>query len=238
MGFLVVGFGRLGYRAFGLLRRLGEPVVVIERDTQNQFLEDVRRDGSPVVIGDARDESMLEQAHIATARSVILATNDDLANLEIALDARRLHPGIRVVVRMFDQNMADKIRTSFNIHIAMSQAEMSAPAFATVAIDPSIVNSFMIDDQLVIMQRWVVNEKGPLCGKTVGDVLTKYGFGVVKQKSTEDKVSLFPSSDTLLEAGDRLVVQGPFQALAKLRRRSTSLQETPAPEPLDVAPGF
>src|SRR5690606_14406489 len=82
---ILVGLGRLGFRTYTLLRRLGVPVVVIERDASNQFLEDVRRDGTPLLIGDARREILLNDANARRARSIILATTDDLANLECAL---------------------------------------------------------------------------------------------------------------------------------------------------------
>ncbi len=214
---VLVGLGRLGFRTFHLLRRLGQTVVVIERDPTNQFLDDVRRDGSPLFIGDARREALLEDCNVAKARSVILATNDDLANLEIALDARRIAPKIRVVVRMFDQNMADKIRDGFNIHIAMSQAALSAPAFATAAMEASIVSSMVVDGRLVVMQRWHVREAGPLCGKSVGDILAERGFSVVERRPKDAPSGLFPSADTRLVSGDELLVQGPFDKLSELR---------------------
>ena len=215
---VLVGLGRLGFRTFHLLRRLGEEVVVIERTADNQFVEDVRRDGSPLFIADARREAVLEDANVAKAKSIILATNDDLANLEIALDARRVTPDIRVVLRMFDQNMADKIGDGFNIHIAMSQAALSAPAFATAAIEASIVNSMVVGDQLVIMQRWHVREDGPLCGKTVGDILIEHGFGVVERRSRQEAGRLFPTPDTRLLEGDEILVQGPFDKLAQMQK--------------------
>jgi len=220
---VLVGLGRLGYRTYHMLRRLGQAVVVIERDDQNQFLEDVRRDGTPLFIGDARRESLLEEANVPKARSVILATDDDLANLEIALDARKLSPGIRVVIRMFDQNMADKIRDGFNIHIAMSQSQLSAPAFATAAMEDSILNSMVVGTQLVVTQRWHVRPDGPLCKKTVGDVLTDLSFGVLERRPKETPGSLFPPPHTRLEPGDELIVQGPFDRLAELREKAEGL---------------
>ena len=112
---ILIGLGKLGYRAFRLLRRLGEAVVVIERNAENQFLEDIRRDGSPLFVGDARREALLVEANAAAAKSIILATNHDLTNLEVALDARQINQNIRVVLRMFDQNMADKVRAGFDL---------------------------------------------------------------------------------------------------------------------------
>jgi Trk K+ transport system NAD-binding subunit len=217
---VLIGLGRLGYRVFHLLRRLGEHVVVIERDGDNEFLEDVRRDGAPLFIGDARREALLSDANVQKCKSVVLATNDDLANLEIALDARRIAPTVRIVLRMFDQNMADKIRDGFNIHLAMSQSAISAPAFATAAIESAIVNSMVVGDQLVVMQRWHVRPGGPMCGKTVAEVLQELGCGVVERRPVGAPGRLFPPADTRLVDGDELIVQGPFDKLTALSRKT------------------
>ena len=200
---VLVGFGRLGYRTFLLLRRLGEKVVVVERDEKSEFLDELRREGSPLLIGDARREYMLEAANIGKARSIVLATNDDLANLEIALDARQMAPSIRVVLRMFDQNMADKIHDNLNIENAMSQSAMSAPGFATAAIDPATVNSFVVGDHLVVMQRWRVREEGRLSGKTIGELCEAHGIGVVEHRPQGGAAQLFPSQATRLQPGRR-----------------------------------
>lgn len=225
---VLVGLGRLGYRIFRLLRQLGEAVVVFERDANNQFLEDVRRDGSPLFIGDARREALLDEANIRKAKSIILATDDDLANLEIALDARRIVPEIPVVLRMFDQNMADKVGKAFEMPHAMSQSAISAPSFTMAAVDRSIAYSFAIDDELVVMQRWCVEEDGPLCGRTVGEVMKEYGVGVVRRQSAEGR-RLFPGPDTRLNEGDELLVEGEFTSLMNLRRRNAAARKGTLP---------
>jgi voltage-gated potassium channel len=217
---ILVGFGKLGYRIFHVLRKLGEPVVVIERDSHNQFLEELRRDGSPLLVGDARREALLTEANVAKARSIILATDDDLANLEIALDARHIAPGIRVVMRMFDQNMADKLGEGFNIQMAMSQSGLSASTFALAAVAPAIVSSFTVGDQLVVIQRWLVRRSGPLCGKSVGQLTTEFGVGVVELRRPNEAPRLFPPPDIPLIAGDGVVLQGPLHTLNRLWRQN------------------
>lgn len=210
---VLVGFGKLGFRTYKLLHQLNESVVIIECNTGCQFLEEARREGAPVLIGDARRESLLADANVAHARSIILATDNDLANLEIALDARKINPSIRVVLRMFDQNMADKIREGFNIPMAMSQSAMSAPAFATAAIGAEIVNSFAVGDQLVVMQRWKIDAGGGLAGRTVGQIISQRGVGVVEHRPRGGAVKLFPPVETKIENGDELLVQGVFETL-------------------------
>ena len=218
---VLVGLGRLGYKTYQLLHKLGEHVVVIERAPDNQFLEDVRRDGTPLFIGDARREALLGDANIKAARSIILATTDDLANLEIGLDARRANPKIHVVIRMFDQNMADKIRDGLNIHVAMSQSAISAPAFALAAAEPGMVNSQLVDDSVVGMQRWEVRPNGPLSNRTVGGILHEYECSVVELTPADGRAErrLFPPPDVRIEPGDTLLLQGTLETLTRLKKR-------------------
>ncbi|MCL4221225.1 MAG: NAD-binding protein [Phycisphaerales bacterium] len=222
---ILVGLGRLGYRTFTLLRKLGVPVVVIENSPTNQFLEDVRRDGSPLLIGDGRREALLIDANVAEARSIVLATTNDLANLEIALDARKLSPDIRVVLRMFDQNMADKIAGGFNIHLAISQSAISAPAFALAALEPELINSVVVENKLIVMKRWTVQHDGPLAGLSVSELMDRYELAVVEHRPQSGPTRLFPPTATRLAPGDQVIVQGAFEALAKLR-----MAPTPAPQ--------
>ena len=222
---VLVGMGRLGYRTYRLLKRLNQAVVVIERQADDQFLDVVRADGSPLLIADARRDTVLADANVANARSIICATNDDLTNLEVALDARRMNPKIRVVLRMFDQTMADKVREGFNIRTAMSQAALSAPTFAMAAMDASIANTFAVDDELIVMQRWVIRPDSPLHGRSVADLLNDYQFCTVRQQRASGVVRLFPPANVLFEAGDELVVQGSFAALVELRKRGVALAQ-------------
>ncbi len=218
---VLVGLGRLGFKTFLILRRLGKAVIVIERDPNNQFLEEVRRDGSPLFIGDARREALLEDANIRCATSIILATDDDMANLEAALDAVRLNHGVRVVMRMFDQNIADKIREGFDLQLAMSQAAISAPTFATCAIAPATMNSVIVGDQLVAMQRWLVRGGDQLCGKTIADVMRDHRINVMQHHRPAPQAAaatiVCPPPDLVLQAGDGLILQGTIQTLESLR---------------------
>lgn len=216
---ILVGLGRLGYRTYTVLRRMASNVIVLELDGSNQFLSDVRRDGVPLFLGDARRESLLVDANVTEARAIILATTDDLANLEIALDARRLNPQIRVVLRMFDQNMADKIKDGFNIHQAMSQSALAAPAFAIAALERGIVASTVIDGRLVVTVAWQVRDGGPLDGKSVSQVLAQHGITIVRYLPASDTAGqavLFPSPDVILQGGDQVHLQGVYERIREI----------------------
>ncbi|MEM7227376.1 MAG: NAD-binding protein [Planctomycetota bacterium] len=214
---VLVGFGRLGFRAYELLRKLGEPVVVIEKDPQNEFLEVVRRDRAPLLIGDARRDELLIDANIKKAKSIVLATDQDLVNLETALDARKYNPDVRVVLRMFDQNVADKVSDGFNLHLAMSQSALSAPTFATCAIAPATISSVIVGDQLIAMQRWLVREDGPLNGRTVCDIMREHHITIVEHRRPNEPPVMCPGPDVTLSPGDGVILQGPLERLESFR---------------------
>lgn len=227
---IIVGMGKLGFRSFQILRRLGHRVVAIEIDPTKQFVDEVRAEGSPILIGDARREGLLLEAGVAKARAIMVATSDDLANLEIALDARRVAPNVRVVLRMFDQSMADKVAGAAGIHVAMSQSWLSAPAFATAAVEPGVVGSLVVGDRLIAMQRWGVRRGGALDGLSIADAMSKHSISIIElvpaavgvgASSAEAppgvRDALFPRADAVLRAGDRVMVQGRYNELAALR---------------------
>ena len=130
---IVCGLGKVSKRVTRWILDLNEEVIVIESNPENSLIPEVRRWGVPVVIADARRPEVLLEVGITEAESIVPCTRDDLMNLSIALEARRLVPDIKVVLRMFDVQMAENVRTGFNIHTAFSIPELSAPAFAAAA---------------------------------------------------------------------------------------------------------
>jgi voltage-gated potassium channel Kch len=59
-----------------------------------------------------RKTNVLDQADVERARGIITASDDDLANLanlEVALNARATAPEVRVVLRMVDADLVRKV---------------------------------------------------------------------------------------------------------------------------------
>ena len=88
----------------------------------------------PVLVRDMKEDQALIDAGVQHARTIIIATNDDMANLEVALDARRMNPKIRVIMRLFDQRIADKFKEAALIDEAFSSAALAAPMVAEMAL--------------------------------------------------------------------------------------------------------
>jgi Trk K+ transport system NAD-binding subunit len=213
---ILVGMGRVGYRTYVTLKRLSIPVVVIDQDEKAEFLSDARRDGTPILCGDARREALLSEAGIDRARAVILATNQDLVNLEVALDARQKRPDIRVVMRMFDQNMADKVHAGFDIRAVLSTAALAAPTFATAALVGNVIATTVLDDQLLVTVRIRLDSHDRWCGRSIAAVTANRRLCVLGVRRNAGEMELFPTPEAVIGSGDELIVQGLYDELVTL----------------------
>jgi Trk K+ transport system NAD-binding subunit len=125
---VVCGLGRVGYHLVRNLRAEAYPVLVVEKDAGNRFLPEVRELGIPVMIADATLAATLVGAAVEKASAVASIVNDDLVNLEVGLNARAIHPRIRVILRIFDRDTAEELRHRINIHHAISTSAIAARA--------------------------------------------------------------------------------------------------------------
>ncbi|MES1242415.1 MAG: NAD-binding protein [Acidobacteriota bacterium] len=155
---VVVGIGSVGLQVVRELTAVGIPVVAVDAEADRPFLADARSRAS-VVIGDGRLGETLARAGVATARAVVAATGDDSANLGIGLGARRLSPGIRTVVRLFDSDFARKIESTLGVDAALGASRIAAPTFAASALFPDVVKAFIVQDRLIVLLRRQAGER-------------------------------------------------------------------------------
>ena len=122
---IVCGMGYVGYRIVVLLRRLGEAVTVVTQDARGEWRRDAEGRGVRLLVGDARDAALLAEAGLLQARALIAATDQDVANVEIALDAKKARKDLPVVIRLFDQHLARQMELSFDIRRAFAVSSTS-----------------------------------------------------------------------------------------------------------------
>ena len=142
---VLCGFGQVGYRVFLLLKRLDQKVAVISAETLSEWKAEVEQSGNQFIPGDARDDHLLEQASIKNAKAVIAATDNDLVNLSIAMDAKRLNPRATIVTRLFDQDLAPNVEQALGVHKALSMSAIAAPVFASTSLGENTVSYFDLD---------------------------------------------------------------------------------------------
>jgi Trk K+ transport system NAD-binding subunit len=213
---IVCGLGKVSKRVTRWILDLNEEVIVIESNPENSLIPEVRRWGVPVVIADARRPEVLLEVGIKEAESIVPCTRDDLMNLSIALEARRLVPGIKVVLRMFDVQMAENVRTGFNIHTAFSIPELSAPAFAAAATKAPLDYAFSFGEgaerSLLTITKFTLVQESPLVGWTIGQLENEFNVSVIAHRM-DGEFLLHPKDDSVISIGDRFVVSGHVDAI-------------------------
>jgi CPA2 family monovalent cation:H+ antiporter-2 len=94
---ILVGYGRVGRTIGDALQRRGIPFVAVEQDRRT--LEVMRSMGVPAIYGNATRADILQLAHPATARLLVVATPDPYHAQVVIERAREANAALQVVVR-------------------------------------------------------------------------------------------------------------------------------------------
>lgn len=119
--YLVCGFGETGLRVGRALDTLGERFCVVdvaESRVQEIELMDLAQD-PPAIAADARLPETLLAAGLAkpNCRGVLALTNDDAANLAVAISVRLLNPAVPVLARAMSREAAANMASFHTTHI-------------------------------------------------------------------------------------------------------------------------
>jgi voltage-gated potassium channel len=202
---IICGLGKTGYRTALELLRFQREVVAVESNENGRFVEQAKALGIPVLIADARRSENLTKAGVTRADAIIPCTDDELTNLDIALDARELNPSIKVVLRMFDPDLARRVEKGFGIRTALSTSALAAPIFAAAAMRIDTQYSFYVGEQLLNLSEIQIEPGATLVGWTVDKLEAEIALTVVGfQHGALMDVHPHPMHE--LHAGDKILV--------------------------------
>lgn len=204
---ILVGLGHLGFHVVQHLKgAMNQPMAVIELDPSADLITAVQQMDIPIIHDDASRESALEAAGIRKASSIILCIQNDAINLKIALKARSLNPGIRVIIRIFDDDFAHALTDQFGF-IALSGTGLAAPAFAASATDSEITRPISIEGEALSLARITISPGCLLEGKTVGQIEDNYIVSVILVRH-DGKSDFHPTDSHPVAVNDMVAVLG------------------------------
>ncbi|MCZ2343493.1 MAG: NAD-binding protein [Bacteroidales bacterium] len=204
---VLCGLGKVGWRVLEFLKRTGDPVIVI--DTRAEA-NDPRLVGVTLIVGDCRNEAILEQAGASTARAVLIVTSDDLANVSAALTVRRMNPDCRIVVRMFNQNLLASLGSTVRNTAALSVSALMAPMLALAAVTGDSLGAFHLDVGSHQIAEIPIEDGSPLVGTTVTRVTQEFGLLILAHLPAAGSPLLLQevAGAAVLHVDDRLIVCG------------------------------
>ncbi len=101
--FIICGFGETGELLLESLNSLGHQCVVVDNDAERINLLDLKSSvyGVPYLLANADDVETLKMAGLLheNCRAVLAVTQNDHVNVKIAVTAKLLHSGVKVICR-------------------------------------------------------------------------------------------------------------------------------------------
>jgi len=220
---VVCGLGNIGHRVVEQIHAMHIPVVAMELNEAQKAVAHVRRAGVPVLIGDAREPSNLQKLEVDRARCVIVCTDDDISNLEIALSIRMLDPERKVVLQLHDPDLAARVQRAIGVGISRSTAGLAAPAFVSAALGHRIVSTLPVGNRTLVVARATVVEGANAEGRSVGWLLDGPYARVLMVKRGEAE-TWRPGPEVALLGGDELVLVSTRKGLDEILRRTEGVK--------------
>jgi Trk K+ transport system NAD-binding subunit len=212
--FILCGLGRVGVRVLEYLHAAGSSVVVIDNHCKP---DDARLGGARLVQGDCRRPEVLREAGVEQARGVLIVTSDDLVSISTALTIRQLNPAVRIILRMFNQNLMARLGKRVPNIVALSLSALSAPVLALIAQTGEALGTFCLEDGRRFQVAEVrVRDNSPLRGRRAAEAAAGHDAVVLAHIPAGAKGRFLQDVDpnARLEAGDRLVVCGDPKVVA------------------------
>ncbi|MFJ6138269.1 NAD-binding protein [Kitasatospora sp. NPDC092286] len=216
---IVFGLGNVGTRVAAQLYGLGVPVVCVERDPQARGIAAVRALGIPVVVGDGPLEEQLRRARLKHGRALVAVSGDDATNLEAALEARHGKPGIRVVVRLFNDDFARHVYATLDNAASRSVSYLAAPAFAAALMGREVLGTLSVFRHVLLIAELRAEEGGGLVGMNRHDLEDPGGVRVIAVRPADSPGAYrwnYADRTRGLVPGDRIVVAATRSGLARI----------------------
>ncbi len=218
---IVVGLGRVGSVVARTLAERGSDFVVVDID--KDAIVDAYAKGWLVVEGDATEEEVLLKAGVDRARSLVTALDTDADNLFVTFTSRSLNPDLFIVARSTHEKSEPKIKKA-GANRVITPNEIGGRRMAAMVTSPVIADFLDLvthgEEVEFRLQEIELAPDSPFVGMSIREarVRDKTGVFILAIQDSSGSVNTNPSSDTVLNAGDRLVALGTESQLKALSR--------------------
>ncbi|MFB2838822.1 potassium channel family protein [Floridanema evergladense] len=197
---IVCGLSSAGYKIYTLLKQQGSSVIGVHHQPI--------ADESSIIVGDLRAASTLISAGIHEADTLVLAASDEALNLAILTQARVLNPQIRIINRLFNTSLGDRLDKILPDHFTISVAALVAPVFAFAALGNRAIGQLRLFNQTWPIHEECIHEFHHWKGKKLSELWDDRSRMLIYYlpiKGQIDLVSAVIYGQTL-QVGDRLII--------------------------------
>jgi CPA2 family monovalent cation:H+ antiporter-2 len=238
---VICGYGRSGQNLARLLDQEGVPFIALDFDSTR--VREAAAAGESVVFGDAARREVLIAAGLLRAQALVVSYADTLSALKILNHVHDLRPDLPVIVRTWDANDIGRLKDAGASEVVPEVLEGSLMLAAQTLMHIGLPFSRVMrriretrsqryglfrgffrgasdapdggsSADLPQLRSFVLPEGAFAIGRRLSDIdLTGAGVEVTSLRNRHVRSSA-PSSSTLLEVGDVVVLLGTEEALA------------------------
>jgi voltage-gated potassium channel len=218
---IVCGYGRMGRLVCKEFSVEGIPFVVIEK--RAELLEDFQLPHGLALHGDATADEILRKAGIERARALVTLVASDADNLYITMSARLLSDKLFIVSRAEDEPDEKKLLRA-GANRVVSPYLIGGNRVAQAVLRPTVVDFIELATRTEHLEIQIEEVQIAAGSRLVGVVLKdsqirqQFGVIIVAIKKGTGKMIFNPPGESVLEAGDILIVLGNVTQLDQLEK--------------------
>ena len=216
---IICGYGRNGIQAAKRLSSYKRPFVVIEKD--KEVVEKYEKQ-LLFVEGDANDDEILVAARVGSAKYLITAMPDDVANLFVVLSARQLNKNLFIISRASLVSSQKKLMFAGADKVIMLD-KIRGDHMASLVVMPDLI-SFM--DKLSTEGKYTTSLEEIAIEDLQGqmkynslrdlDLRKKTGCTIIGYITADGEYIINPEDDLKLESKSKIIVLGRPKQITKL----------------------
>ena len=209
--FIICGYGRVGRNAAGELQRSGVPFVIV--DLQPERVEKAMLAGMLAVAADATRDETLRSVGIERARGLIAALATDADNLFVILSAKNLNRQLFVATRAGEEEAEDKLRHA-GADAVFAPYTTAGYRLAQAVLRPHVFHFFDVATRSmgldVDIEQVRVPESSEFAARSLEQTRMGRELGVIVLaiRKSDGRMLFNPPADTVIAAGDHLIVMG------------------------------
>ncbi|MDE0936207.1 MAG: NAD-binding protein [Mariniblastus sp.] len=220
---IICGYGKMGRDLVAQLEHREIPFVVVDIDPEKSRL--AQASGLLSINGDATSETILELAHLDTARALVTALPTDAENVFITLTGRNIRADVQIIAKSEHESSCGKLRQAGADNVVMphrigaQQMERMISRPKTAALVELFAEASHLEMEL---DEFRVNSNSGLEGLTLADSKIKEQFNllVVGIQKLDGDFQFNPSSTNVIQSSDTLLVMGNLNDINRMKSAS------------------
>jgi monovalent cation:H+ antiporter-2, CPA2 family len=118
---VIVGYGRVGKHIGGILKQLGFPYLVVERDIA--YAAEIQQAGIETLFGDAANSEILTHTGLDRACALVVSVSNETTAELVVVAARDIAPGIPIIARAATESGVQRLAAVGAEHVIHPELE-------------------------------------------------------------------------------------------------------------------